>query len=501
MEMDGCFWVAFAAMFVGSLSFLLFMKMNRQSDSKSMSWPAGPRKLPIIGNLHQLQKGGPLVHVTLAEMSKQYGNIMTVWFGTRPTLVISDPGSAWEVLVTKASDYASRTLPYKSRFVTANWRTLASSDFGTYWFILRKGVQASFFHPANVLAQATFQESDASQLIRSIGEEAIRNDGVVKPLPHLRKSTVRLIGRLCFGPDFRDEKFVDAMDVLTEDTILQTGHKSLGDVFAGLRHIPGFKQPFREAYDLKVRIEELIKPCIDRYRSKESAYLQFLLSQGSPLEVVIFNIFEMFLLAVDSTSLATTWALGFLIHDQQIQHRLYKELSEDGREGTLGIEEVSKMKYLHGLVKESTRMRPIAPLAVPHKAVKDTTLMGRRVRAGTSVIVNLYAVLHDATVWNEPHRFDPDRFLKNREQGEGEEEDAAAKKATDRSFLPFGAGRRVCAGMELAKLHVALTLGNLVKAFEWSCATEEKLPDLSEDLTFILRMKTPLLAKIVPRHS
>lgn len=54
--------------------------------------------------------------------------------------------------------------------------------------------------------------------------------------------------------------------------------------------------------------------------------------------------------------------------------------------------------------------------------------------------------------------------------------------------------------MELAKLHVGLTLANLVNRFEWSGAVEGELPDLSEDFTFVLRMKTPLKARIALRR-
>ncbi|KAG9450423.1 hypothetical protein H6P81_010388 [Aristolochia fimbriata] len=337
-------------------------------------------------------------------MAKQYGKTMTIWFGTKPTIFVSDYRSAWEVLVTKATDFGARSMPYKSRTISAEWRTISTCDY----------------------SEACFEE------------EAAENDGVVNPLPRIRKDVVRLIGRLCFGPDFRDEEFVETMDVIIEDT---------------------FSKPGLE----------------DRL--------------ATSLEVVIFSLFEMFLLAVDSTSLTIAWALAFLIHDQHIQDKLYKELISQeyyGKEGALGMEQVNKMKYLQGMVKESTRMRPIAPLGIPHKAVNDTSLMGKGIEAGTTVMVNLYAVLHYPAVWKEPDRFDPERFLENaggRPQGklvDDEEKDHAAMTgAMERCFLPFGAGWRI-----------------------WNTtASEGKIPDVNGDLTFLLGMKTPLLAKIVPRHT
>ncbi|KAG9450912.1 hypothetical protein H6P81_010877 [Aristolochia fimbriata] len=115
-------------------------------------------------------------------------------------------------------------------------------------------------------------------------------------------------------------------------------------------------------------------------------------------------------------------ALGGVLERIRVSHhtqdKLYKELISQeyyGKEGALGMEQVNKMKYLQGVVKESTRMRPIAPLGIPHKAMNDTSLMGKRIEAGITVMVNLYAMLHDPAVWKEPDRFDPERFLENAE--------------------------------------------------------------------------------------
>ncbi|XP_058075593.1 (S)-canadine synthase-like [Magnolia sinica] len=500
-------WIITVALTVAVVLLENVWRRRLDKDSKVIKWPAGPRPLPIIGNLHQLYKGGDLLHVTLANIAQVHGRIMTVWLGSsRPTIVVSDHELAWEVLVSKAPDYAARMLPYMSKFVTANWRTLATSDSGSYWQALRKGLQSCALNPPNISAQIHLQEKDMAHMIQSLQEEASMS-GVVKPLLQLRRTTVRLVGRLCFGPEFKDEVFVEGMDSAVEDTIRLTGHIRLVDVFAFTRHIPGLKLPFQQTYEVKHRIEELIRPYISSHQSSDSpcpnCYLHFLLSQDLPEQVVIFNIFELFLLGVDSTSTATAWALAFLIRDPAIQQKLYEEINESGTENTVSVQAVSKMQYLHAVVKESMRMKPIAPLAVPHKAVKDSTLMGTKVMEGTSVLVNLYAVLYDPNVWHEPHRFMPERFLHPLKDGSGNDGSNAAAhllRAMERSFLPFGAGRRICAGIELAKIHIALTLANLVKNFEWHCEFEGQLPDLTEDLTFVLRMKTPLAACIKPRH-
>lgn len=499
--MEGILWVILSIL-VGALMMMMIWK--RWLSMNSMELPPGPWKLPIIGNLHQLNKGGELVHVTLAKMAQEHGKMMTVWFGGKqPSIVVSHYDAAWEVLVSKSSDFSSRTLPYMSKFTSADWHTLATSNLGSFWQTLRKGLQTTTLNPQTVSAQVHLQEKDIMNMIFSFKEEASSNNGIVKPLISLRRATIQLLSRFCFGIDFEDKDgFVENIDTVMEDTIRLTGHARLVDVFEFTRYIPGFRLLFKDAYELKQKIQEIIRPFIHRFKSSKNCFLQFLLSQEDySEEVVIFNIFELFLLSTDSTSNATSWALAYLIHDQEIQQKVFEEVSEIGNGGTqreekVTVEEVGKLKYVNAVVKEVMRMKPIAPLAVPHQAVRDSKLMGMKVLKGTPVMVNIYAMHYDPSVWVEPQRFMPDRFLGASNDGNG---DGSTATSMERSLIPFGAGRRICAGMDLAKLQVALTVANLVNSFHWLSVDDDQLPDLSEDLTFILRMKTPLVARVVPR--
>ncbi|KAF8406324.1 hypothetical protein HHK36_008410 [Tetracentron sinense] len=455
--MEGSSWILVAIVVGGVIMLMVENFCKRSVKSNASEWPPGPPKFPIIGNLHQIKKTGELIHLTLAQLAKVHGGMMTVWFGSwKPTIVVSDPDLAWEASIYNTT-----------------------------------------FNPQTIAAQAQLQEHDLINMTGSLKEEASSNHGVVKPLLHLRRATVRVIARFCFGLDFEDESFVQDMDSVVEELIRITSHAYLVDVFEFARYIPILRRPFLESCRVKHMIEELIGPYISSHRSSSpnNCYLHFLLSQDFQEEVVISSLFDLFLLGVDSTSTTIAWALAFLIHNPQIQHKLYEEVGRSGS-GTISIEEVTKLQYLNAVVMETMRMKPIAPLGVPHKAARDSNIMRTKVVGGSTVVVNLYALLHDPTVWAEPHRFMPERFLTSLKNGN----DGSLVEAIERSFLPFGAGRRVCAGMEVAKLQAGLTIAHLVNDFHWSSAVEGQLPDLTEDLTFVLTMKTPLMARIIPRR-
>uniref|UniRef100_A0AAU7PIV5 Cytochrome P450 CYP719A3 n=1 Tax=Asarum sieboldii TaxID=76098 RepID=A0AAU7PIV5_9MAGN len=490
-------WVAFLTTAL-AVFFEAFRRLQsrRKPAATLVGWPVGPRRLPIIGNLHQLAKGGDLVHRALANLARVHGRVMTIWLGSwTPMIVVSDSELVWEVLVGKSSDYASRALPSISKFINADFRSVATSDMGPHWHSLRRGLQNGPLGPANVAAQAHLQEGDVAALIQTLKKEATQSDdGVVWPFGPIRHTTIRLLARLCFGADFDDEEFVKAMDRVVEDTISITGHGRLVDAFAFARFLPSVRRTFQQTLHVKRKIEEVIRPHLSP-SPPQNSFLDVLLSQNLPEEVTIFCIFEVFLLGVDSTASTTAWALAFLIHHQDVQEKLHREISDyhrkEGGKKIVKAEDVSKLQYLQAVVKETMRMKPIAPLAVPHKTTKDTKLNGRSVGKGTQVVVNIYSVHYDPKVWTEPERFSPERFLAGGvKQGKNE-------KLQDQSFIPFGGGMRTCAGMELGKLQVALAVANLVGAFRWAPAVASELPDMSEEMTFVLMMKNPLAARIM----
>nr|ANY58165.1 putative CYP719 [synthetic construct] len=494
-------WAVSTIVVVVTTLLVLLRMRTKSSPSSSTQWPSGPKTLPIIGNLHQL--GGDVLHVVLAKLAKVHGNIMTIWIGSwRPVIVISDYDKAWEVLVNKSSDYSARDMPEITKIASAGWRNISSSNSGPFWHSLRKGLQNGPLGPLNISAQIFSQERDMKRMIHDMQEEAAMNGGIVKPLDHLKKASVRLLNRLIFGQNFDDDSFVESIHHETEELIRISGYARLAEAFSYAKYLPSHRRAVKEAYEGKQRVEELVRPLLSS-NPPPNSFLHFLMSQDYPEEVIICCILEIYLLGVDSTSSTTTWALAFLVHNQTVQEKLYQAIKcvIDGDGGLVKTGDLSKLHYLQAVMKEAMRMKPIAPLAIPHTASKDTTLMGTKVAKGTRVMVNLYSLHHNPNIWTEPFKFMPERFLQEEfNGGSGGGGGDANVKAMEKSFLPFSAGMRICAGMDLGKLQFSFALANLVNTFKWTSVADGKLPDMSEELSLVLLMKTPLEARIVPRN-
>ncbi|KAK3013250.1 hypothetical protein RJ639_009068 [Escallonia herrerae] len=80
------------------LFLILIVKHGKNPKSRGPvpKLPPGPRKLPLIGNLHQLATGLP--HHTLTDLAKKHGGIVHLKLGEVSAIVISSPEAAKEVM-------------------------------------------------------------------------------------------------------------------------------------------------------------------------------------------------------------------------------------------------------------------------------------------------------------------------------------------------------------------------------------------------------------------
>ncbi len=164
-----------------------------------------------------------------------------------------------------------------------------------------------------------------------------------------------------------------------------------------------------------------------------------------------------------------------LLHNPEKMAKLRKELKEVfGKDGLVQESDISKLNYLRAVVKETLRLHPPAPFLVPHKAENDVEMCGFTVPRNAQILVNVWAMGRDSSIWPDPNLFLPERFL----------EKDIDFKGSDFELIPFGAGRRICPGLPLANRMVHLMLASLVHCFNWKLADEMKPEDIDMTETF-----------------
>lgn len=157
------------------------------------------------------------------------------------------------------------------------------------------------------------------------------------------------------------------------------------------------------------------------------------------------------------------------------------------------IEEVdiARLPYLQCIIKETFRMHPPAPFLVPRQVEQDVDMCGYTVPKGSKVLINVWAMSRDSTLWEAPLVFNPDRFKDSKLDVRGQ----------NFELIPFGAGRRICPGLPLAIRMIPVMLGTLLNTFKWKLEGDMAPEDLDmqEKFGLTLAKLRPLRAVPLPR--
>ncbi|XP_004506759.3 cytochrome P450 76T24-like [Cicer arietinum] len=167
---------------------------------------------------------------------------------------------------------------------------------------------------------------------------------------------------------------------------------------------------------------------------------------------------------------------------KKTRKELQKVINKD--EGVKDLD-ITNLPYLQAVVKETLRLHPSAPILV-HKSISEVELCGFKVPKDAQVLVNVWSMGRDPSIWNDPNLFVPERFL----------ESGDVFREEDFGFIPFGAGRRMCPGVSFAHRVVHTMLATMLYHFDWKLVDEEKCEhiDMTEKFRVTLRKVKPLMA-------
>jgi hypothetical protein len=462
--------------------------------------PPGPPAWPIVGNLLQIGFSSGAFQSSVKKFHERYGPIFTVWLGSRPMLMIATRELAHEALIQKGSIFADRPLARGMRkLFTSNQHSINSAAYGPLWRSLRRNLVSEALSPSAMKAFGEVREWGIGHLVENLRNEAARNGGVVSVVEQIRTAVFCILLWMCFGSKPNEETVISVHGVMRE--VILTGG-GLDESSAVL----GFFYRRRRArmVEIRRRQREALLTLINRRRdappSAGGAYIDTLFNltvdgNRSLHDDELVTLCSEFISAgTDTTSTSLQWLMANLVIRQDTQARLYEEIvGVTGRAKPVEEDDLQRMPYLEAVVKETLRRHPPGHFLLPHAVTLPCELAGYKVPADASVNFYVAGIGMDPGVWQNPSEFKPERFA-----DEGVEVDLTGTKEI--KMMPFGAGRRVCAGLGLAMLHLNLIVARLVQEFAWDCKPGETV-DLSETQESSMVMKYPLQAVIKERES
>uniref|UniRef100_A0A453GZI3 Uncharacterized protein n=1 Tax=Aegilops tauschii subsp. strangulata TaxID=200361 RepID=A0A453GZI3_AEGTS len=201
---------------------------------------------------------------------------------------------------------------------------------------------------------------------------------------------------------------------------------------------------------------------------------------------------EVFSVGNDTTATTLEWAITELVKNPKVMQKATAEVRQAFEAcGTVAEHALGKLPYMHLVIRETLRLHTPVPLLLPRQCQEPCQVLGYDVPRGTHVLVNVWALAHDERYWHDP----PDEFRPERFEGEAAVVDF---RGTDFSFLPFGAGRRMCPGIGFGLANIELALASLLFHFDWEGPPPGEI-DMAEEFGLTVRRKADLLLRPVLR--
>ena len=219
-----------------------------------------------------------------------------------------------------------------------------------------------------------------------------------------------------------------------------------------------------------------------RGESERGDLVDLLIKAGFDDELLADNLRGFIVAGHGTTALALTWALYLVAAHPPTAARIRAEADALACvSGEFGPEQVQRLTFTRQVISEALRLYPPA-FAITRVAQKDAELAGHRVKAGRRINIPIYAIHRHRRLWSDPDVFDPDRF-------------APGAAPVDRySYLPFGAGPRICLGATFAMIEATTILATLVRAADFDLVAGHEVK-LDARIALIPEGGMPLLVR------
>ncbi len=399
------------------------------------------------------------------ERAAARGPVVELQFGPVTLYLLREPEAIEHVLVRNARNYGKDTLGFDAlRLFLGNG--LLTSE-GSFWRRQRRIAQPAFHHKRiEGFARTMVELADAE--IDRMAAEAHAGGQPVDIARHMTVMTQRVAGTTLLGadPDADVDTVGRCVDVLNRyvDYILMTpirvplwiptrrnrrarwAGRTLDRMVAEM--IQARRRDGVDGHDLlsmllAARDEETGESMTDAQLRDE--------------------VVTIFLAGHETTANALAWTFYLLTQHPEHQRAAQAEVDRllGGRAPTAA--DVRELGLVERIVKESMRLYPPAWF-LERSLHQEDVVGGARLRPGAIIALVPWITHRLPHLWEEPARFDPDRFLPERE------------KARPRfAYFPFGGGQRLCIGRAFAMMEAVLVVARVLQRFDVALAERARI--------------------------
>ncbi len=380
-------------------------------------------------------------------VSARYGDVVKLPLGPKVLNFFNHPDHARHVLADNAANYAKGIgLVHAKRALGDG---LLTSE-GELWRKQRKVIQP-VFQAKRMARQADAIAEEAARLVERL--RARRGDGPVDVRDEMTDLTLGVLGRVLLDADLGVYDTLGAsFEAVQDQAIFEMMSLSAVPPWVPLAR----QRRFRSARaDLQQVVDRLA--ATGARPGGDDVVSRLVESTGQEADAAVGRrrmrdeLVTLLLAGHETTASTLSWAFHLLDRHPDVAERVRAEVLEVLGHRTPVFADLHGLRYTTAVVQEVMRLYPPVWI-LPRQALEADEIAGHPVPAGADVLICPYTLHRHPWFWEEPERFDPDRFLGDRRTG---------RHAF--AYIPFGGGPRYCVGNNLGMLEATFVLATVVR--------------------------------------
>ncbi len=403
----------------------------------------------MLRNIGRMRSAPP---VFLAQCAERYGPVVRFPMPRSEVWLVSDPVDVRRVLQGNHKAYGKRTIQYDTLALVTGTGLLASD--ADLWRRMRR-VMSPGFHRDLIAAMATsVHEVCTAWVDRTIHgqvETELDLDAAMLELTLEIVAATLLGGKLAGRADHLVDAVMTALHVVVAKAQQPLPIPASWPT-PGHRRLRSAMTVLDAAVDDVIAVRRTGQPGTDTLWLLITAMDEGIASAAEVRDEVVTLI-----VAGHETVAATlTWTWVLLARHPEAEQRVHAEVDSCPEPGSEGWDAdiLERLPYTRAVVDECLRLYPPA-WVITRRSLEPDSLGGFELPTGATVIASPYAIHRDARWWPSPDRFDPGRFL-----GEASASESGSGPLT---YLPFGAGPRLCIGRDLALMEAPMVVATLAR--------------------------------------
>ncbi|KAI0691793.1 CyP450 monooxygenase [Cerioporus squamosus] len=442
-------------------------RVSWNSRARGRSLPPGPRGLPFLGNVLDLRKGRPWL--TFNKLREKYGPILYFEAFRQPIVVLGSPDAVLEYLDRRSANTSDR-LKAPSISLTGHEWSFGLMPYGPAWRRQRR-IFWQYFHPGAIDRYRPVQLAAMQTFLVKVASHPDQLD------MYIQYTFTTAVLKMAYGIDVKDEND----EVLTYiDTGLQGSRELiiggfLVDYFPVLRYMPsffpgcGFHKLFARWREDNKLLRDMpfrrYEEAVNRNKTPACILTDIISSADddvkespSDLTTIANDVMSTIYIAGSDTtsSVLKTFCLAMSLYPD-VQQKAHAELDAVvGHDRLPDFDDRDSLIYVDAIIKESLRWMNVTPLGLAHSTTEDDEFGEYFIPAGSIVMGNIWACMHDPDIYEDPDVFRPERFIRD---------DKLTSDVRDPYEFVFGFGRRICPGRYFGDAALFINISAMLHVF------------------------------------